>query len=84
MRTQPYAEVCGALAGFVVELQLPAAPETAHVSVPVGAAKELEPVMRAMKVIGCPTVGLDGDELMKTVGVYCPKVRVLGADVATR
>ena len=76
--------MCGALAGLVVEVQLLAAPETTQVTVPVGAAKEFEPVISARNVIGCPTVGFEGEEFTKMVGVYCPKVRVPGAEVATR
>ena len=62
--------MCGALTGLVVELQLPAAPETTHVSVPVGAARVLEPVISATKVIGCPTVGVAGEALTNIEGVY--------------
>jgi hypothetical protein len=76
--------VCGALTGLVVELQLPAAPETTHVTVPVGAGRVFEPVIVARKVIGCPTVGLDGKALMKILGVACPNVSVLCAEVAVK
>ena len=42
--TQPYAALCGALAGLVNEVHELAAPLTTQVTVPVGAAKLAEPV----------------------------------------
>ena len=62
--------MCGALTGLVVELQLPAAPETSHVTVPVGAARVFEPVINATKVMDCPTVGVAGEALTNIEGVY--------------
>jgi hypothetical protein len=53
-----------------------------QVTVPVGAAKLKEPVIKAVNVMGCPTVGLLGEVLTNIVGVVTPRVREIAVEVA--
>lgn len=70
------------VAGF--EVQTVAEPVMDQVTVPVGAGSPLIPVTRAEKVIGEPTLGLEGVALRKIVGAATVRLMAIIEEVALR
>ena len=72
--------------GPPVFVQVVAAPETVHEIVPTGAGLPEVPVIRAVNVIGLPTVWESGEAVPVTeiVGVAVPRITEIGAEVIVR
>ena len=62
-------------------MQLVAAPDAFHETVPTGAGFPLVPVTRAVKVKSCPSVAEEGVPLTKIVGVAATRFTEIAADV---
>jgi hypothetical protein len=64
-----------------VDEQLVACPETAQLTVPVGAGVPVKPVTVAVNVMDCPTVGLAGEAVTEMVGVNTCKLTAIVDEV---